>query len=179
MSIKELVAGGVITLVIGGATYTVSQTDIASNFANDTGVSQQQAEDYVAGIDEKDLVPYDELGDDFISDGNETLKNATSIDCINYEYDWESPSLPCSLGKSQLIKFGNDAVSLGRAYKVLSTNSASKPDISRTIHSIDTFNKDYDMEIVRKIYTPSQIDEDKKTHSYNKATLQAAIQSDE
>lgn len=177
MSIKEIIAGGVITVVIGGTAYTVNQEDVVNNFAADTGVSQQQAEEYVKGLDESDLASFTEIGDSFITDGNQILSYSKTIDCLNYKYPWESPTLSCNIGKSQLTKLGSDEISLGNSYKSLDTDSSSATNMNSTIISIDTVNTDYGMEIVSKILTVSEIDETKKSNSYNKSLLQAALKN--
>ena len=178
MAVKEIVAGSIITVVIGGSAYTISQTDIINNFADDTGLTQQEAKDYVKNIDPDDLVSYEKLGSDFITDGNDILNQVSQIDCVNYQYEWESPSLSCMTGKNQLAEIGNDEVSLGQAYKKLGSDSASSDDISATIRLIDEVNSDYRFGIVNKILDTASIDEAKKTNSYNKATLEAALEGD-
>lgn len=177
MSIKEVVAGGIITLVIGGTAYTVNQADVVNNFANDTGMSQQQAEEYVGNVKEEDLVPYDEIGNDYITSGKELLSEANGIDCVNYEYEWQTSTLSCEDGKAHLIKTGNDEVSLGESYVTLASAAASEADISTTIQRIDQLNTDYAGEIINKLYETASINEIKQTNSYNKATLQAALGS--
>jgi hypothetical protein len=177
MAVKEIATGTIITLVIGGSAYTISQTDVIENFADDTGLTQQQAEEYVKNIDEDELVPYADLGSDFVKEGNEILAEVAQIDCDNYEYEWESPTLSCVTGRNQLAELGNDEVALGQAYIKLDSDSASKTDISETVRLIDEVNSDYGFEIVRKILDFASIDEAKKTNSYNKATLEAALES--
>jgi hypothetical protein len=44
MNIKEAVIGTIITVVIGGTAYSINQVDVVNNFAEDTGLTQQQAE---------------------------------------------------------------------------------------------------------------------------------------
>jgi hypothetical protein len=177
MSIKEIIVGTVVTLVIGGTAYTVNQSDVINNFASDTGLSQQQAEEYVKGVSEDDLVPYDELGTSYITEGEEILTGVSQIDCVNYEYEWESPTLTCDQGKAQLSKLANDEISLGRSYIKLAAEDASRTDISTTVGLIGDVNTDLDLEVVTKVLDSATVDEAKKTNSYNKATLSAALTS--
>lgn len=177
MSIKELAVGGVITLVIGGSAYTVNKTDVATNFAEDTGMTQQQAENYVNQVSDEDLVPYDELGDDYVKDGQDILEAASEIDCINYEYDWESPSLSCTNGKSQLERIGNTEISLGQAFIRLASDAASESDISTAIAMLDKLNRDIESPIIDALYDQATISEIKNNNSYNKALLKTALQS--
>ena len=55
-------------MLIGGTIFTVSQVDIAQNFAEDTGLTQEQAEQYINEIPEE-LISFDELGDELIDEG--------------------------------------------------------------------------------------------------------------
>ncbi len=177
MSIKEVVIGGVLTFAIGGTVYTVNKADVVNNFAKDTGVSQHEAQEYVDGVTEEELVPYTKIGDDLILQANQTVSYAKSIDCVNYEYEWQSADLSCESGKFQLLKLGNDEIKLGNAYKLLGTESANEADISNAISLINIVNVNYEMGVVKKLYDASDIAETKKANSYNKATFQAILQS--
>lgn len=179
MAVKEIIAGAVVTMVVGGTAYTVSKADVVDNFADDTGMTQQQAEEYVNGVGEDDLVPYDKLGADWVTDGNDVLGTVAKVDCVNFQYEWESDSLTCDQGKTQIFELGNDEVSLGNSYIKLSSDSASKADITTTIGFIDEVNSDYESGIVKYFLDASKIDETKKSNSYNKANLQAALESDQ
>lgn len=177
MANKGGIIGGIITLVIGGAVYSVSQTDVAKNFSKDTGMSQQQAEQYVENISEDDLVSFEEVGLSYISDGQDTLNAISEIDCVNYSYEWETATLSCEKAKSQLKISGGDEIKLGKAYKILDTDSASTADIYSVITLIDKVNEDLKLEIINKIFDYQTIDEIRKTNSYNKALLQTALDS--
>ena len=169
---------GIITIVIGGTIFTISQTDLVKNFSKDTGLSQEQAQQYVENVSEDDLVPYDKLGSDLTSDGQEILTLTSDIDCVNYTYKWETDTLSCEKGKSQLIRLGNDEIALGKAYTVLASESASREDMSSVISLIDKLNADLRLEIV-SILNPQTIDEARKTNSFNKALLQSALESNQ
>jgi hypothetical protein len=171
------IIGGVITLVIGGTIFTVSKADIAKNFSKDTGLSQEEAQQYVENIKEDDMVSYDKLGSDFISDGQDILKVSSDLDCINYSYKWETNTLSCNGGKSQLNKFGDDEIALGKAYTALSAKTATKADMSTVISLIDKVNADLRLEIVSNVLNFQSVDEIRKTNSYNKALLQSALES--
>src|SRR3989339_1614622 len=140
---NRLITGTIITIIIGGAAYTVNQTDLVNFFAEDTGLTQQQAEQYINTISDDELVSFDELGIDYVNNGQKLLNDVSRIDCMYYEYEWESASLTCSKGKTQLSKIGEDYIELGQAYKKLGSDSASKDDISKTIKLIDTLNNDF------------------------------------
>ena len=174
---KGGIIGGIITLVIGGTVYSVSQADVARNFSKDTGMSQQEAQEYVKNVSEDDLVSYDQLGKDEISMGQEVLSNATEIDCSNYTYEWESASLSCEEGKSQLKRVGNNVIALGKAYISLASDTATKADISLAINQIDKVNTDLSLGIVSKLLDSSTINETRNTNSYNKSLLQTALES--
>ncbi len=183
MDIKELAKGAIITILIGGSAYTISQTDIVNNFAEDTGLTQEQAEQYVGGVSEDELFSFDVMGSDLLSQGREMLKLASEIDCVDFEYEWESITLSCQEGKKQLDKLAldklaKDYTSLGQSYVKLASDSASKDDIARTISLIDQLNSDYELEVVSVTLDWATIDEVKKTNSYNKAVLKAALEND-
>jgi len=175
---NRLITGAIITIVIGGTAFTVSQANIVKHFADDTGLTQQQAEEYVSGIKDEDLASFDEVGSDYIDEGQQLVGNASEIDCVNYKYEWESAGLTCYTGKAQLSRIGNDEIALGQSYIKLGSDSASKEDISKTIEFIDKFNSDFDLSIVSNIYNRSEIDEIKKTNSFNKALLKATLESE-
>lgn len=177
MSRKGGIIGTIITLVIGGTAFSVSQADIVKNFSKDTGMSQQQAEEYVENISEDDMVSFDKLGSEFISGGQEIIVVASKIDCVNYSYEWETATLSCEEGKSQMRTFGNSEIALGNGYTTLASESASTEDMSSVIKLIDRLNADLNSKIVIKLLDSPTIDELKKTNSYNKALLQAALDS--
>lgn len=170
---------GIVVLVIGGVAYSVSQADIVDNFSKDTGLSKEQAEQYVENVSEDDLVSFEQLGINYISDGQEMVSSANEIDCVNNEYEWETYSLSCEEGKSQIKKFGNSEIAVGNAYKKLGSDSASTSDISLAITLIDELNANYSLTIIRQVLDYSTIDESKKINSFNKAILQSALDSDQ
>jgi len=172
------VVAGIITLIIGGTVYSVSQVDIVSKFSEETGMSQKAAEQYVENIPDDELIPFDELGSEFINDGQSMLSMASEIDCVNYYYEWETDTLSCEEGKSQIKKLGDSEIELGRAYNVLSYESASTEDIYSVIRLIDRINENYSLEIIIGLLNYSEIDEIIKTNLYNKAVLQAALDSE-
>ncbi len=165
-------------MLIGGTIYTVSQSDIIQNFSEDTGLTQEQAEQYINAIPEDELAPWDEMGSDFINQGRDLLSIVNEIDCVNYEYEWESVVLSCPKAKTQLDKLARDSNALGQAYTKLGSDSASKEDIAETIRLIDQLNSDYQLGVVSILIDWSTVDETKKTNSYNKAVLKAALESD-
>ncbi len=179
MAKKGGIIGAIITVVRGGTAFSVSRTDIVKNFSNDTGMSQEEAQKYVENITEDDLFSYDEIGSDFISDGEEILRVASDIDCINYKYEWETNTLSCEEGKSQLKSYGTNEVALGKAYTALASESATKDDIPLAINLIDKHNANLNLDIINQFFDYSEIDEIRKTNSYNKAVLQSVLDSEE
>lgn len=169
---------GIITLIIGGTVYSVSQSDVVNNFSAETGLSQKEAEAYLENIPEDELVSFDVLGAELISDGEEVLSIAMEIDCADYYYDWETESLSCEEGKSQFRQFGESEIALGQAYQVLSSDSASTDDIRAVIWHLDRMNERYNSEIIVQLMDSSDRDEAIKTNLFNKALLQAALDSE-
>lgn len=177
--IKRII-GGAIALAIGGTVFAVSQSDIVSNFSKNTGMTQEQAENYINNISESDLVSFSEVGQDFIEDGNWYLDGARDIDCVNYTYEWETYSLSCQSGKSQLQKIGSDEIKLGNCYKSLDTDlgDAVKSKINECVSDIDTVNADFNFPIVTALMDATTITDLKNTNIYNKSILQSALESE-
>jgi len=173
------IIGGTVAVVIGGSTFAISQGDVVNNFAKNSGMSQDQAQQYVNNIASKDLQSFGKIGESFISDGNGILSASNGIDCNNYKYTWESPTLSCDDGKNQLTKTGNDEVSLGNCLKSLDTNLGpnAKPKINECIQSIDVMNSDYSFQIVSATLSSKDIDDAKNSNIYNKSVLEAAIKN--
>lgn len=176
--VKQVV-GGIVTLVIGGTTYAVSQTSVTQNFSKNAGVSQQQAQQYVNNLKQSDLESFSKVGDDLINDGNSVQTTLTTIDCDNYTYQWETPTLTCLSGKSQLQSIGNDEVMLGNCYKALDTNlgDTAKLKINECISDIDTVNGDYQLPIAAANIDSKTLTDTTNANNYNKSVLQAALQS--
>lgn len=169
------IAGGVVTVIIGGTVYSISQADVVNNFSNNTGLNQNEAQAYVNNIKESDLKSFSELGTSYINDGNEV--SGTQIDCNNYSYAWVTPSLSCQQGKFQIQKIGRDEIALGNCYKALDSNlgDSGKTKINECISDIDLINADYNLPIVTSILDMKTVEESKKTNTYNKSVLQAAL----
>ena len=176
-NIKSIIGGAILTLVVGGTVYNISQEDVVNNLLMDTGMTQEESIDFIENIPEEDLGDWDEIGHEFITEGENILSRLDDIDCVNYEYPWESPSFSCFDGKNQLKNIGNDFIYLGNSYVRLSSNSAGDSDIKKTINYIDIVSNDYDSYIIRTIFDLSVIKELKNTNSYNKALLKAVLDS--
>lgn len=176
--VKRII-GGVIVLVIGGATFAVSKSSIANNFSKNTGVSQQQAQQYINNIPQSDLESFSKVGQDLVSDGNSILSDGSSIDCVNYTYRWETASLSCSTGTDELQTIGNDEITLGNCYNALGTDlgSAATSKINECISDSDSIDSDYSLPIVTALLDSKTITDQKNTIAYNKSVLQAALES--
>lgn len=177
-NLKNIITGGIITLVVGGAAFTFTQEAVVDNFAKDTGLTQEQAEQYVNNIPEEELVSFDKLGQSYISASEDTLEYSNSIDCESYEYEWESVTLSCAAGKAQLRKTSNTEKLVGQGFITLSSDSATREDMSSVIGYLDQLNSDYSLAISRAIFEETVLDEFKKTNSYNKSILKAALESE-
>lgn len=173
---KKGIIGGIISLIIGGSTFVVSKTDIIDNFARETGMSQQQAEQYVESAQDG-LDSFSNIGSTLVEDGASVLNSASDLDCANYTYEWETYNLDCFKGKSQLQVIGNNEITLGNCYQALGTDlgSAAKAKISECIEDIDTLNASYGLPIATLILDQDTLAEQKNTGIYNKSVLQAAI----
>ncbi len=173
--LKKFAVGTIITLVIGGTAYSVTQEDVVNNFAQDTGLTQEQAEQYITGMNEDELDTWDNVGKEMVQEGTDVISIAAGIDCTNYEYEWESVSLSCAQGKSQLQTLGQNTLNLGRSYLKLSTDTATSADMEQTIRDIDTLNASLRLSVVTANFHSTEIEEIRNTNSYNKAVLQAAL----
>lgn len=175
--LKKIV-GGTMTLIIGGTVFTISQSNITENFSANTGMNQQQAEQYIKDIPQDELVSFSEIGEELVSDGNSSLLLSDDIDCINYTYPWVNSSLSCVDGKKQLQKIGNDEVTLGNCLQTLDTNlkKFAEVKISECILDIDTVNKNYNLPIITAIFDSDTITSFTHTLAYNKSVLQAALE---
>ncbi|MEA2701515.1 MAG: hypothetical protein QOE22_224 [Candidatus Parcubacteria bacterium] len=179
MDVKGWATGAVITLLVGGSAYTFSQGDVTKHFAADTGMSQEQAEQYVENVSDDDLVAFDELGANLLKQGTEILGFATEIDCTTYEYEWESPTVSCASGKQHMRKIAQDFTALGHSYETLALDTASPADMAETIRLIDNLNADLKHDIVVSNIAKADLEEIRNTNSYNKAMLEAAMASDQ
>lgn len=180
MSIKEVALGAAVTVIIGGSAYTISQTDVIDNFADDTGISQQEAENYITSISEDELFSFTEIGEGLVEEGNETISAANNIDCLNYEYEWQTYSLSCEQGRSQLMEIGEDEVAVGMAYLRMEeseTDVELNGRITTAISKIDKLNVSYDYPIMYAMLTTADVQDYKNTNSYNKAVLQTVQDS--
>jgi hypothetical protein len=175
----KAVVGGVIAMVIGGSTYAVSQSDVVNNFSKNTGQSQQQAQQYINSIPQKDLQSFSKIGQGFVSDGNSLLNDSTNTDCVNYTYKWVTDSLSCDDGKTQLQTVGNDEITLGNCFQALDTNlgNTSKDKISQCISAINATDADYNLPVIIAVLDSNTITDSKNTDAYNKSVLEAALKS--
>jgi hypothetical protein len=176
--VKQII-GGVVTLVIGGTVYGVSQSNVVSNFAKNTGQSQQQAQQYVNNIKQSDLQSFSQIGQNLVTDGNTVLQDKASIDCVNYTYKWVTDSLTCYGGAMQLEAMGNDEIALGNCYQALDTNlgNSANSKITECISDSDTLENDYKLPIAAAVLDQNTITTMSNTTAYNKSVLQAALQS--
>ncbi len=168
--------GVTVSLVIGGTVYTFSQSDIARNLAADTGMTQAGAEQFVENINEGDLVSFDELGNSYLDAAN-NFSPKPPIDCSNFTYEWETETLSCEQGKSQLQELQKRHTLLGNAYIKLSQKSATDADIVASISGIDSLYTAFDFEILQSFIKLEEINKLKMDLSYNKAVLNAALES--
>ena len=178
--VKKVVGAGVTLLVIGGASFAINQADVVNNFAEETGMTQEQAQQYVEDS-QGDLESFAKVGQDTLDSGNQALAGANQIDCVNYEYEWESAMLSCDEGKAQLTIVGNNEVTLGNCLMTLDTDlgSAVKAKIQECITAIDATNSSYDLPIMAVTLTESELTEAKHANAYNKSVLRAALEAEE
>ncbi len=176
--LKKII-GGVIVLVIGGTTYSISQSSVVNNFSKNTGLTQQQSQDYINNIKQSDLKSFTKIGQDLVADGNSITNTSLKLDCINYTYPWVTSSLSCQDGKDQLNKTGNDEIALGNCYQALDTNlgNSANSKINECISDSDPISLDYSLPIVSTFIDSKTITEQKNSIAYDKSILQSALES--
>lgn len=177
-NIKGVITGGIITLAVGGMAFTFSQEDVINNLANDTGLTQEQAEQYINDIPDDEFASFEVIGSEYIEEGEFTLAMAEEVDCVTYASEWELETLTCLEAKNQLTQLGNSEKALGQAYIKLDTDWASEDDIREAIGRIDQLNAAYDLEINTMFYEEAVINELKMTNYYNKSLLKTALESE-
>jgi len=118
------------------------------------------------------------LGAGYVLEGQDILDAAAELDCVNYQYGWQTDTLSCDEGYAQLMEFGQSSVELGEVYKVLGSESATTLDIVEAIRLIDKNNLSVDSEIMVMLLGESGVDEYIKSNLYNKAILKTALESD-
>lgn len=175
---KRVIVGGIATVIIGGAGFTIKQSDVVNNFAKETGMSHDQAQQYV-DKSQNNLQSFSKVGQELTSDGNSILNSSSGIDCVNYTYQWETASLNCAEGKNELETIGNNEITMGNCYDSLSGNlgRAAATQISECIDDIDTLNSSYDLPVAGYFINSSQVTDIKNANLYNKSVLQAALKS--
>ncbi|HEV7453646.1 MAG TPA: hypothetical protein VGO07_00135 [Candidatus Saccharimonadales bacterium] len=179
LSMVKAIIGGVVVLVIGGTTVAVSNSDIADNFSKNTGMTKQQAQQYVGNIQKSDLESFSKVGQDLVSDGNLIQTELSSIDCVNYTYKWETASLSCQDARNEFQTISNDETALGNCYQTLDTNlgNSAKLKMNECISDIDVVNADYDLPVATTFLDSNTLTKQKNTNIYNKSVLEAALQS--
>lgn len=176
--IKNIIGGGIITVLIGGAAFSFSQQDLVDNFAAESGLSSEQAEQYVDNVTSDELVSYKENGLDWIEESQTTVELAEGIDCNNYEYDWESPSLSCPEGRNQLMVMGDAERRMGESFMELDSTTDVRASIQQAIEDIDRLILTYDLGIAKGVYDEATLQELRMTHLYNKSILKSALESE-
>jgi len=171
---KGLIKGAIV-LVIGGVAYSFSQADVAKNLSKDTGMTEQQATEYIDDIPDDEFGTWTELGEELVYEGKELKQLVTETNCNEWQFDWESPTLSCQEGLSQITIFSNSAIALGNSYIKLDSSSATDIDIRKTINLIGQFNANLALEIIVNVVDELTLSDWYITNSYNKALLQSAF----
>ncbi|MFM2339696.1 MAG: hypothetical protein RLZZ360_332 [Candidatus Parcubacteria bacterium] len=178
-NIKNIIVGGVVTLLIGGTAYTFTQQDVINNFSEDTGMTQEEATEYVTNMKEEDMVSFAEVGNDYLKESKNTQEMADSLDCENYEYGWETPTLTCVKGKSQLEIVAAAELALSEAYIKLDTDVASQDDMREVISRLDALNQAYELEVSVGMFEAEALSQIKTTNSFNKSLIKAALEGEQ
>lgn len=177
--VKSKLIGGAIVLVLGGTGFTVSQSDIVNNFAQESGMTQQQAQQYVEESQD-DLDSFGNIGTGFVESGNTVIGEAAGINCEEYVYEWETALLSCDEGKRQLHFLGSKEIDLGQCFKELDTDLGdfAEAKVSECIADIDELNLAYDQPAAANIFGADYVSETKNTNLFNKSVLRTALESE-
>lgn len=172
---KRVIAGVVLTAIIGGSTYSINQSDVVNHLAENSGLTQQQAQKYVNGLKDH-LVTFHDVGEQLVSDGMGISGKALAIDCVNYTYPWASPSLSCEEGKREIDELGSAEMEVGSCYSALSRdlNNLVRQKIGECIRAIDRLELSIDTPMISKLLGETKIASAHKMNQYNKAILQSA-----
>lgn len=176
---KKIVSGIVSVLVIGGVGYAISQSKLVDNFSKETGMSQQEAEEYVKNVKEEDLLGAKELGESYIRHSQETQKTNDEIDCATSTIDFaEDFGTDCVTVKAELTKLRRAEEKIGQAYIKLADDKADRTDTQNVINALDEYVAIIKKPIFSNIFTEESIDDLIKTTAYNKSLLVTALQED-
>lgn len=173
--IKRVVGITIAILIVGGFTYTATQTDIFYTTASDSKSSEEIVQDTIKVKDTRELDIYNELGSSYIEDGEEVIAIANDMDCEKYTYEWESPTLKCDQGISQLTTFGNTEISVGEIFQKIALETATRAEIATAIAQIDKLNESYSDEIISYLLEESEITTNKQANANNKTALQSVL----
>ena len=171
---KSLIKGAIV-LVIGGVAYSFSQADVARNMSKDTGMTEKQATQFIESIPENELASWTEVGEDYVLFGKELKQIANESNCNEWQFDWESPTLSCEKGLSQIATWGENQIALGNSYIKLDSSNDTDKDMIQTINLIGQFNANLALEIIVNVVDELTLSDWYITNSYNKALLQSAF----
>lgn len=173
---KKLIAAVLALLIVGGFAYTASQTDFFYSEPSTEGQSSpDQSEQNIEVQNPQHLGIYSELGSSYTKDAEEILAIADDTDCEKYSYEWESSTLTCEQGVSQLKNFGEIEVAIGKTLQMIAEEKATRTDISSAIAKIDELNQSYSDEIISYFLDEKVITENRRSNTNNKTALQALL----
>ena len=172
---KDILIGGLAVLVIGGAGFVFVQPDVTYTFAEETGMAEVEAHEYVKGA-QVGLKPSSAIGSTLIENGKAIIRTASRIDCVNYVYVWEKQVGGCAEGKHQLETIGTSAMTLGYCYQALGADlgESAKYKMSECIADADRLDASYDLPIANELLGTS-VQDAKNANLYNKSALRTAL----
>ena len=159
-------------IVLFGTACDSSQKAVVKNFSEETGMTQQESQQYIENISEDELISYYELSKSHTATGEEIFNIVLELDCDNYIYEWETLTLSCLKGMSELVTFGNINTNLGEIFKVMGDGYSFTKDYKEAITLIDKLNESLKSEIMVALLDENIIEEMIKTNLYNKSIIQ-------
>lgn len=167
---------GILVFVIFGTACDVSQKDVIKNFSQETGMTQEESQQFIEDISEDGLISYYELSTNHNTVGQEAFKIVLELDCNNYIYEWETETLSCGSGMAQLIIFGGLNLDLAKVYKLMGAGYAFTKDYEEAIELIDKLNESLKTEFIVLLFSENNIEEMIKSNQYNKVIIQTELE---
>jgi len=177
-NIKNIIGGGIITLVIGGAAFTFTQEDLTNNFVQETGFTEEQAEEYINDIEEDDWITFTEFGEDYLLESLYTLDILEDLDCEEVEYEWETDGFTCDIAEEQIIEISEAESALGKNLIQLDSPDADTEDIEVTIAGFDAVNDSYRTQAATVLFDEEFVSDTITNNSFNKALLLSGLEEE-
>jgi hypothetical protein len=183
-TIKNIAIGGMVTLTLGGVAYSFSHEDFVNNFAEESGLSQEQAEVYISDSEGRDGVSFGELADDLTRAAAPLQEALSKLDCESFsaadiKIVQETYGTSCEVLKMQGEQFTEATVRLSQSYRTLDGEVFTIENMVHAINSIDNYVETLDSQFIMLSMGTTSIAKMKLTGAYNKSVIKTAVESTE